>query len=181
MRGKWLSPDASQAWDDQAANWPYARMRKLQICHSRAFYAYMHRSARIACMQQWSAARIAAAIAKLEDAGYSQPKLARLAGISQSTVNRWSRGKVQPGYDTVWRLAAALFRGHPDLARQLVEASGYAWAEPDPSPAPPLIDPEVEADIRRLANDDDEAEMLLAAMRKRRMEKLRTTDGKPAA
>ena len=80
--------------------------------------------------EDWSAARIAAALARLEDAGYSQPGMARLADVSQSTVNRWSRGKVQPGYAAVRKLAVAVWRKHPGIARELVEASGYAWAEP---------------------------------------------------
>jgi transcriptional regulator with XRE-family HTH domain len=133
-------------------------------------------------MQQWSAARVAAAIAKLEDAGNEQPKMARMAGISQSTVNRWARGEVRPGADGVRMLARAIWRQHPDLARELVEASGYDWAEPDASSVPPpLIAPELEAEIRRLADDEEEAEALLAAMRDRRLRKLKTTDGKPAA
>lgn len=85
---------------------------------------------------EWSAARVAAALARLEDAGYSQPEMARLAGVSQSTVNRWSRGKVQPGYGTATRLASAVWRRQPQLARELVEASGYAWAEPTGEPEP---------------------------------------------
>ena len=84
--------------------------------------------------EQWSAARTAAALAKLEDTGRSQPAMARTAGVSQSTVNRWARGKVQPGYAAVRRLAVAVWRKHPDLARELVEASGYAWAEPTDAP-----------------------------------------------
>ena len=84
--------------------------------------------------EDWSAARIAAALAGLEDAGYSQPNMARLASVSQSTVNRWRRGKVQPGYAAVRKLAVAVWRKHPALARELVEASGYAWAEPTDAP-----------------------------------------------
>jgi len=132
--------------------------------------------------EEWSASRIAAALARLEDTGESQPKMARLAGVSQSTVNRWSRGKVRPGYDAIRRLAAAVWREHPDLARELVEASGYAWADPDASSIPPpLISPEVEADIHRLAESDEEAEELLKAMRDRRLRRLRATGGAPAA
>lgn len=85
---------------------------------------------------EWSADRVAATLARLEDAGYPQPEMARLAGVSQSTVNRWSRGKVQPGYGTATRLAAAVWRRQPQLARELVEASGYAWAEPTGEPEP---------------------------------------------
>jgi transcriptional regulator with XRE-family HTH domain len=104
--------------------------------------------------EEWSAARVAAALARLEDAGYAQPKMARLAGVSQSTVNRWRRGKVQPGYATVRRLAAATWRRHPELARELVEASGYAWAEPADEPEPPDVlagvwGPDVADSVRR--------------------------------
>lgn len=105
----------------------------------------------------WSASRVAAALARLEDAGYPQPQMARLAGVSQSTVNRWSHGKVQPGYGTVWRLAAAVWRRHPELARELVEASGYAWAEPQDAPEPEsLIPPEVLAALESAYADDPE-------------------------
>lgn len=109
--------------------------------------------------EEWSAARIAAALARLEDKGLSQPKMARLAGVSQSTVNRWSRGRVQPGYSAVRKLAVAVWRGHPDEARELVEASGYAWAEPQDSPDPP---PELDDDtelmerLRRAYRNDPE-------------------------
>ena len=90
-------------------------------------------------MQQWSAPRVAAAIAKLEDAGNPQPKMARMADVSQSTVNRWARGKVRPGPDVVRRLAAALWPKQPELARELVEASGYPWVEPQAEPEPPDV------------------------------------------
>ena len=89
--------------------------------------------------EDWSAARIAAALARLEDTGLSQPNMARLAGVSQSTVNRWSRGKVQPGYAAVRKLAVAVWRKHPALAKELVEASGYAWAEPADAPEPDVL------------------------------------------
>jgi len=46
---------------------------------------------------------------------------------------------------------------------------------------PPLIDPQVEAEIRRLTESPEEAEAALAAMRERRLARLRRTDGKPAA
>jgi transcriptional regulator with XRE-family HTH domain len=99
-------------------------------------------------MQQWSAGRLAAAIAKLEDAGNPQPKMARMAGVSQSTLNRWARGQVRPGPDVVRRLADALWRRYPDLARELVEASGYPWIEPEPAPEPEPIPDDVMAFIR---------------------------------
>jgi len=110
--------------------------------------------------EDWSATRIAAALAKLEDAGRSQPEMARLAGISQSTVNRWSRGKVQPGYGAVRKLAVAVWPRYPDLARELVEASGYAWAEPSAAPEPPPIPPEVLAAVRKNYPPEQQAEVI---------------------
>ena len=111
--------------------------------------------------EDWSATRIAAALAKLEDAGHSQPAMARLAGVSQSTVNRWSRGKVQPGYTAVRKLAVALWRKQPELARELVEASGYPWAEPTEAPQPPPIPPEVLDYIRNSGRYDREQQEYL--------------------
>lgn len=87
--------------------------------------------------EEWSGAGVAAALARLEDAGYPQSKIARLTGVSQSTINRWGRGVVRPGYDPVRRLAVAVWRQHPDIARELTEAAGYIWAEPDETEAPP--------------------------------------------
>lgn len=122
-------------------------------------------------------------LAALKDNGASVQKMTQWSGLHRSTIYRWMRGdKAQPDYGSVYALAAALWRrGYAAQARELVEAFGFPWAEPDPAPAPPLIDPQVEADIRRLAESPEEAEELLAAMRERRLRKLRTTDGKPAA
>lgn len=121
--------------------------------------------------KEWSASRVAAALASLEDAGYAQPKMARLAGVSQSTVNRWSRGKVQPGYGTVWRLSVAVWRRHPDLARELMEASGYAWAEPDELPEPePVISPAMLAAIRKDVDPADQQRVIDAFERSLRGE-----------
>jgi len=81
----------------------------------------------------WSPTRVASAVRRLEDAGYSQSKLARLAGLGQkSTVNRWSRGENRPGPDSVRQLAAAVYPAQPVLARELVEAAGYPWVDPGP-------------------------------------------------
>lgn len=108
--------------------------------------------------QEWSAPKVAAALARLEDAGYAQPQMARLADVSQSTVNRWSRGRVQPGYSNVTRLAAAVWRHHPALARELVEASGYGWSEPaEPEPV----------DVLAEVWGQDVADMVRAEVRKR--------------
>lgn len=110
--------------------------------------------------EDWSATRIAAALAKLEDAGHSQPGMARLAGVSQSTVNRWSRGRVQPGYGAVRKLAVAVWRKHPGLARELVEASGYPWAEPTEAPAPPPVPADVLAVIEKRYPPERQAEII---------------------
>lgn len=118
--------------------------------------------------EEWSAGRIAAALARLEDEGLSQPKMARLAKVSQSTVNRWSRGQVRPGYDPVRKLAVAVFRRHPQLAQELVEASGYAWAEPDLTPEPPELDDDQELMERLRAayrNDPDQVRAAFAAVK----------------
>lgn len=111
--------------------------------------------------ETWNASRLAAALARLEDTGRTQPAIARTAGVSQSTVNRWSRGKVQPGYAPVRRLALAIFRKYPDLARELVEASGYAWAEPSDAPEPDVLADEFGEDtaarLRRVLGKRGEA------------------------
>lgn len=39
-------------------------------------------------------------------------------------------GEVQPDYGKVYSLAYAIWPRQPGLARELVEASGYAWSEP---------------------------------------------------
>lgn len=134
------------------------------------------------CMHgTWNGTRVAAAIIQLKDAGMSEANIALLAGVSRATANRWARGANRPDHDSVQRLAARVWHDHPGTARELVEAAGYPWREPDAASAPPLIAPEVEADIRRLAESDEEADELLAAMRERRLRKLRDTGGHPAA
>ena len=107
--------------------------------------------------EEWSASRVAAALAKLGDAGYLQPKLAEMARTTQSTVSRWSRGRVRPGPDAVRRLAVAVWRDHPALARELVEASGYMWADPAAAELPPPElddDPETLEALRRAYRND---------------------------
>lgn len=115
--------------------------------------------------EEWSGARVAAALARLEDAGYPQSRMARLTGVSQSTINRWGRGIVRPGYDAIRRLAAGVFRPHPDIARELVEASGYAWAEPQ-LPPEPLVAPELAASLRKYA--PEQADRIIADLERER-------------
>jgi transcriptional regulator with XRE-family HTH domain len=93
--------------------------------------------------------------------------MARLAGVNRSQVNRWSRGENRPGYDPVRSLAAAVWRKHPDLARELVEASGYAWAEPKDPPPPDVLTEELGQDTadrvrRELAKRGEAGRAVLA-------------------
>lgn len=115
--------------------------------------------------EDWSGTRVAAALARLGDAGYPQSRLARMAGVNRSQVNRWSRGENRPGHDAVRRLAAAVWREHPDVARELVEASGYAWAEPadaERSPPPARLREETREAIREDLGNDVIAEQVIA-------------------
>jgi len=110
--------------------------------------------------QEWSGTRITAALAALSDAGIPQSRMARMAGVNRSQVNRWSRGENRPGYDPVRKLALAVWRSHPGIARELVEASGYAWAEPGSVPEPPPIPSEVLAAIKKNYPPDQQDEVI---------------------
>ena len=101
--------------------------------------------------------------------------MARMAGVNRSQVNRWSRGENRPGYDPVRKLALAVWRSRPDLARELVEASGYAWAEPGEVPEPPPIDPKVLAALRDAYRG--EPEKLAEAIRA--IAQVNATSGRP--
>lgn len=105
----------------------------------------------------WDRARVADAIAKLEAAGYPQPKIAEMAGVTQPTVSRWANEKVRPGSDAVRRLMLKIWRDHPDVARELTLAAGHTWAEPREEELPPLElkdDPETLGALERAYNDD---------------------------
>ena len=122
------------------------------------------RNAYIACMSgTWSGPRVAAAIARLKDAGMSEQRIAKLAGASRATANRWARGANRPDHDSMRRLAAAVWRQHPDLARELVEASGYAWAEPTELPEP-AISPALLAAIRKELPDPEDQQRVIDAL-----------------
>ncbi|HEY3883024.1 MAG TPA: hypothetical protein VGM12_30930 [Trebonia sp.] len=99
-----------------------------------------------------------AVLATVKDNGMSVKEMTQLSGANRSTIYRWmSGGEGQPDYDLVNRLARAIWRRHPELARELVEASGYAWAEPADEPEPePLIPPEVLAALESAYADDPE-------------------------
>lgn len=108
-------------------------------------------------IEEWSASRVAAVLASLKDAGITESRLARMAGVNRSQVNRWSRGENRPGYDAARRLAVAVYRDHPDLARELVAASGYVWAEPQDVPEPdPLVPQEVLEVLERVYKGEPE-------------------------
>lgn len=94
-------------------------------------------------------------LSTLRDNGVSVREMTRLSGANRSTVYRWMSGDGgQPDYVLVSRLAEGIWRHYPQLARELVEASGWPWTEP-PEPEPePLVDPEVAAILRRRYPDD---------------------------
>lgn len=101
----------------------------------------------------WDAPRVTRALNALKDNGISVRDMTKMSGANRSTVYRWmSGGDGQPDYALVNNLARAVWRKHPDLARELVEASGYAWAEPSENevPAEPLVPPEVIATLQRV-------------------------------
>lgn len=89
----------------------------------------------------------------------SESAIARLAGASRASANRWARGTHRPDYDPIRRLAGRVYARFPDVARELVEASGYAWAEPQEIPEA--------ADLLAEAWGADTAERVRAEVRKR--------------
>jgi transcriptional regulator with XRE-family HTH domain len=113
----------------------------------------------------WSKARVISVLAALEDAGIGRRELSKIAGVDHSSIGRWARGDVQPGYQPVRRLAAGIWRRHPGLARELVEASGWPWQEPRLEPEP-LVDPELAAALRKHVPGD--AEDIIAELERRR-------------
>lgn len=89
-----------------------------------------------------------------------------MAHVNRATIYRWIGGEVTPDWIPVRTLAWAVFPRQPDLARELVEASGWPWQEP-PEPAPePLVAPELAESLRRYAPDD--AEDIIAELERRR-------------
>lgn len=92
-------------------------------------------------------------------ADVSIPRMTRMAGAHRSTIYRWIKGEVQPDYEPVYRLAYAIWEQYPGLAQELVEASGYAWAEPDQAPEP-LVPPEVTAVIRKNYSPEQQGKVL---------------------
>jgi transcriptional regulator with XRE-family HTH domain len=102
--------------------------------------------------------------------GWGIAELARRAHVGRPTIYGWRDGTGTPQPGPVGDVADVL--GVP--RRHALVLAGIIAARP-------LIDPEVEADIRELAESPEEAEALLDAMRQRKMERLRTTGGAPAA
>lgn len=117
--------------------------------------------------ETWDATRVMAVLATVKDNGMSVREMTQLSGANRSTIYRWMSGaEGQPDYDLVNRLARAIWRRHPDLARELVEASGYAWAEPTGEPEPVDVLAEVwgkdiadrvRSEVRKRAPRDAEA------------------------
>jgi transcriptional regulator with XRE-family HTH domain len=113
---------------------------------------------------------VKAVLAALENAGIGRRQLSEISGVDHSTIGRWARGDVKPSYPGVRNLAWGIWRRYPELARELVEASGWPWQEP-PEPEPePLIDPEVAEILRR--RYPDEAEEYIAELERRRAARL---------
>ena len=115
----------------------------------------------------WHGVRVSEILATLRDNGVSVRKMTQMSGANRSTIYRWmSGGDGQPDYDLVTRLARAIWRQHPDLARELVEASGYAWAEPDPDSEPePAISPALLEAIRKEVDPADQERVIDALER----------------
>jgi transcriptional regulator with XRE-family HTH domain len=119
----------------------------------------------------------------MEDAGFGQGDIAELAGVNRSQVNRWARGENRPTYDKALQLARRTGGRLPRVAARFMAAAGYAWdgkTEAEPGPRP-LIAPEVEDAVRQHAESPEEAEALLAAMRERKLARIRARGAEPAA
>jgi transcriptional regulator with XRE-family HTH domain len=86
--------------------------------------------------------------------------MSRRSGVTRSTIYRWMAGEVQPDYGKAYSLAYAVHPRYPGLARDLVEASGYAWAEPTEAPEPPRIPPDVLAAIEKRYPPERQAEII---------------------
>ncbi|HEY1691364.1 MAG TPA: helix-turn-helix transcriptional regulator [Polyangiaceae bacterium] len=75
--------------------------------------------------------------------GFEQRQLAEFTGVSLRTVQRWSGGGSNPGWQDITRLAAAAYRVDRDAARRLAAAVGHTpeslgIVSPAP-PAPPAL------------------------------------------
>jgi transcriptional regulator with XRE-family HTH domain len=68
---------------------------------------------------------MAAAFAAVERTGLSKSDIGRIAGVHRSQVSRWVSGEQRPSYDRTMRLAGYLKRDNPELADELVAATGY--------------------------------------------------------
>lgn len=104
----------------------------------------------------WDRARVIAVLGTLKDDGISAQRMAKMAGVNRSTIYRWMAGEVAPEYVPVRALAWALWPRHPDLARELTEASGWPWQEPSeaersppPTPMEELLGTEEAEQVRR--------------------------------
>jgi len=117
--------------------------------------------------QSWDRSRVIAVLAAVKDAGISVPKMSRTSGVTRSTIYRWMAGEVQPDYGKVYSLAYAVHPRYPGLARDLVEASGYVWAEPRDAPPSDVLADELGQDTadrvrRELAKRGEAGRTVLA-------------------
>ena len=129
----------------------------------------------------WDGARLSAAVAALKDTGMTEAAIARMAGASRASANRWARGTHRPDHDPIQRLALRVYARFPGVARELVEASGYAWAEPPELPPADVLADELGQDTaekvrRELARRGEAGKVVLAEM-----ERVLSSPGEEAA
>lgn len=76
-------------------------------------------------MYATQSARQANAFAAVERTGLSKSDIGRIAGVHRSQVSRWVSGEQRPSYERAMRLAGHLRTAHPELAAELIAATGY--------------------------------------------------------
>lgn len=124
----------------------------------------------------WDPPRVMTVLSTLKDNGVSVREMTRLSGANRSTVYRWMSGDGgKPDYVLISNLAQGIWRRWPDLAQELVVASGWPWQEPTDLPPEPLVAPELAESLRKHL-PPDEAEEIIAELERRR-----AGPGSPAA
>jgi len=117
----------------------------------------------------WNPGALRAVLAAIQDAGFTQGDLAKLARVNRSQVNRWARGENRPAYDRALLLARRIARDYPGLAAEFMAASGYGAAEAEPEPDSLGIAPEDDHERYILAHpdlSDDDKRLMIASHRK---------------
>lgn len=107
----------------------------------------------VACMR----ARQAAAFAAVERTGLTKTDIGKIAGVHRSQVSRWVSGEQRPSYERTMRLADHLKRDRPELAEELIAATGYGPVERGLDSTVP---PDVLALIRKRYNPDQQREII---------------------